>query len=56
MMMVGFFENLTSERAIAARCADSIARRGFLGYGLTKETPEHSSFSLIRQRLEGPEI
>ena len=24
MLMVGFFENLASERAIAARCADSL--------------------------------
>jgi len=29
MMMVGFFENLPSERAIAARCDDSIAIREF---------------------------
>ena len=32
MLMVGFFEDLTSERAIAARCADSIAIRQFLHY------------------------
>lgn len=54
MMMVGFFENLPSERAIAARCADSIAIREFLKYELTEETPDHSSLSIIRQRLEGP--
>ena len=54
MMMVGFFEDLTSERAIAARCADSIAIRQFLHYELTEETPDHSSLSIIRQRLEGP--
>ena len=34
MLMVGFFENLRSERAIAARCADSLSVRAFLGYGL----------------------
>jgi hypothetical protein len=54
MMMVGFFENLPSERAIASRCADSIAIREFLHYELTEQTPEHSSLSIIRQRLEGP--
>src|ERR1019366_1032481 len=54
MMMIGFFENLTSERAIAARCADSIAIREFLHYDLTEATPDHSSLSIIRQRLDGP--
>jgi transposase len=54
MMMVGFFEDLPSERAIAARCADSIAIRQFLHYELTEITPDHSSLSIIRQRLEGP--
>jgi transposase len=54
MMMVGFFEDLSSERAIAARCADSIAIRQFIHYELTEATPDHSSLSIIRQRLEGP--
>jgi transposase len=54
MMMVGFFEDLPSERAIAARCADSIALRQFLHYELTEATPDHSSLSVIRQRLAGP--
>ena len=54
MLMVGFFEDLTSERAIAARCADSIAIRQFLHYELTEATPDHSSLSIIRQRLGGP--
>ncbi len=41
-IMVGFFEDLPSERAIAARCADSIAIRRFLNYELDENTPEHS--------------
>jgi transposase len=45
MLMVGFFENLPSERAIASRCADSLSIRGFLGYALTENTPDHSSLS-----------
>jgi transposase len=51
MLMVGFFENLASERAIAARCADSLAIRAFLHYELTETPPHHSSFTVIRQRL-----
>ncbi len=51
MIMVGFFEDLPSERAIAARCADSISIREFLKYELHEKTPEHSSFTVIRQRL-----
>ena len=51
----GFFENLRSERAIAVRCQDSLSVRAFLGYGLEESTPDHSSLSVIRQRL-GPEI
>ena len=51
MLMVGFFENLPSERAIAARCADSLSIREFLHYGLGELTPHHSSFTVIRQRL-----
>ena len=53
MLMVGFFEGLESERAIAARCADSLSLRGFLGYALEEATPDHSSLSVIRQRLGG---
>jgi hypothetical protein len=56
MMMIGFFENLPGERAIAARCADSIAIREFLHYGLTEETPDHSSLSIIRQRFGRPHL
>lgn len=51
MLMIGFFEGLESERAIAARCADSLSLRGFLGYALDEATPEHSSMTVIRQRL-----
>lgn len=51
MIMVGFFEDLPSERAIAARCADSMSIRAFLNYTLEEKTPDHSSFTVIRQRL-----
>lgn len=55
MLMVGFFENIGSERGIAERCSDSISIRAFLGYDLTETTPDHSTLSIIRQRL-GEEI
>jgi transposase len=51
MLMVGFLENLPSERAIATRCGDSLMVRRFLSYDLNQETPDHSSLSVIRKRL-----
>jgi transposase len=51
MQIVGFFENLASERAIAARCSDSLSIRSFLHYALHERTPDHSSLTVIRQRL-----
>jgi len=51
MLMVGFLEGIASERGIAGRCADSLTVRRFLGYSLTEETPDHSSFTVFRQRL-----
>jgi transposase len=56
MLMVGFFEDLPSERAIASRCADSFSIRGFLGYELTQPTPDHSSLSVIRYRLSAEQF
>lgn len=55
MLMVGFLEDLPSERAIAARGGDSLMIRRFLGYDLDEDTPHHSSFTVIRQRLS-PEV
>jgi len=51
MLLIGFFENIRSERGIASRCADSLSIRAFLGYTITESTPDHSTLSLIRQRL-----
>ena len=51
MLMVGFFEKLGSERGIATRCEDSLSIRRYLRYDLTEATPDHSSLSIIRQRL-----
>ncbi len=51
MLFIGYFEGLDSQRGIAWRCADSLALKQFLGYGLTDATPEHSSLTNTRKRL-----
>ena len=51
MPMVGYLEGIGSERGIAWRCADPISLREFLGYGLSKNPPEHSGLSKTRKRL-----
>ena len=40
-----------SERGIAWRCRDSISLREFLGFGLEKAPPDHSTLSKTRKRL-----
>jgi transposase len=52
MLMIGYFEGLDSERGIAWRCADSLTLREFLGYELTERTPDHSTLSVIRNRVD----
>jgi transposase len=52
MLLIGYFEGIDSERGIAWRCDDSRTLREFLGYGLTEDTPDHSSLSVIRQRID----
>lgn len=48
MLMVGFLEPFDSKHGIASRCADI---RSFLGNSLTEAAPDHSSLSVIRERL-----
>ncbi len=52
MLMIGYLEGLDSERGIAWRCADSLSLRTFLGYDLTALTPDHSTLSVIRNRID----
>jgi transposase len=52
MLLVGYFEGIDSERGIAWRCADSRTLGAFLGYGPTDATPDHSSLSVIRNRID----
>ena len=51
MLFVGYFEGLSSQRAIAWRCRDSRSLQSFLGVPPTESTPEHSSLTVIRKRL-----
>lgn len=53
LMLVGFFEGLDSERAIAWRAADSLSVREFLGYGLDEATPDHVTVSRTRRLIDG---
>jgi len=55
MLLVGYFEDLSSQRGIAWRCADSLSLRAFLGVSLDESTPDHSTMSVTRQRL-APEV
>jgi transposase len=52
MLLIGYMEGIDSERGIAWRCADSLGLREFLGFTLTEATPDHSSLSVIRRRLD----
>jgi hypothetical protein len=51
MVLVGYFEGISSQRGIAWRCCDSRSLSEFLGYGPTEETPDHSSLSRVAARL-----
>jgi transposase len=51
MLMVGYFEGIDSQRGIAWRCSDSLALREFLGLAMSERAPDHSSLTVIRQRL-----
>jgi transposase len=51
MLFVGYFEGIQSQRGIAWRCADSLSIRQFLGLKLTDHSPDHSSLTVIRERL-----
>lgn len=51
MLFIGYFEGIDSQRGIAWRCSDSLSLRSFLGLKPTESTPDHSSLTIIRQRL-----
>lgn len=51
MLLIGYFEDIDSQRGIAWRCSDSLSLRAFLGIPLDKPTPDHSTLSKTRDRL-----
>ena len=52
LLMIGYLEGIDSERGIAWRVSDSLGLRHFLGYAVDERTPDHSSMSRIRQRID----
>jgi transposase len=51
MLLIGYFEGIGSQRGIAWRCSDSLSLREFLGIPLTEDSPDHSTLSVVRDRL-----
>jgi transposase len=51
-LLLGYFECLDSERAMAWRAADSSGVRSFLGLGLTECAPDHSTISRTRRLID----
>ena len=52
LMMIGFFEDIDSERGIAWRVADSLTLRRFLQIGLDESTPDHVTISRTRRLID----
>ena len=52
LLLVGYFEGISSERGIAWRCADSLALRSFLGLTLSQTPPDHSTVSRTRRLID----
>ena len=52
MLLLGYFEGLDSERAIAWRAADSLSLRQFLDIALAETPPDHSTVSRTRRRID----
>ena len=51
LLLIGYFEGLDAERAIAWRAADSFALREFLGLVLPEGPPDHSTISRTRRLI-----
>jgi transposase len=52
LLLIGYFEGLDAERAIAWRAADSLAVREFLGLVLPEAPPDHSTMSRTRRLID----
>jgi transposase len=55
MLLVGYLNNINSDRALIAYCSDSLAIRWFLRYDIDEVLPWHSTISRTRQ-LFGEEV
>lgn len=55
MMLVGYLNNINSDRKLLEYCADSLAIRLYLGYDIDESLPWHSTISRTRQ-LYGEEV
>lgn len=53
--LVGYINNINSDRRLAEYCADSLSIRLFLGYDIDEPLPWHSTISRTRQ-LYGEEV
>ena len=52
LLLIGYFEGLDAERAIAWRAADSFTLREFLGLVLPEAPPDHSTISRTRRLID----
>ena len=52
LLLLGYFEGLDSERAIAWRAADSLSVRAFLHLELADPAPDHSTISRPRRLID----
>jgi transposase len=52
LLLLGYFEGLDSERAMAWRAADSLSIRSFLGLELDEPSPDHSTISRTRRLID----
>ena len=48
ILLVGYINNINSDRALLRYCEDSLGIRLFLGYDLNEELPWHSTISKTR--------
>ncbi|MGH9565667.1 MAG: transposase [Candidatus Angelobacter sp.] len=49
--LMGYFEGIDSERGMAYRVSDSLSLREFLGLSLEEQSPDHSTLSKTRRKM-----
>ena len=52
LLVIGYFEGLSSERGIAWRVVDSLSLRSFLDLDVTEAAPDHSTLSRTRRLID----